>query len=79
MEVVRGGGTPRRVLAEGVANSFKDHHAQAQTVAEGPLVFRRRSVEGDLRIVDAIFEQYNLTTGILKLASKGLNLVIYYV
>ena len=75
MEVVHGGGTPRRVLIVGVAHSFKDHQTQAQAVAEGPLVFRRRSVESDLRIVDAIVEQDNLTTGMLELASKGLNLV----
>ena len=63
MEAVHGGGTLHHVLAEGVAHSFQDH--QAQTVAEGPLVLRRRSVEADLRIVDAIVEQYNLTTGML--------------
>ena len=74
MEVVHGGGTPRRVLVVGVAHSLQDHQTQAQTVAEGPLVFRRRSVEADLRIVDAVVEQDNLTTGMLELDSKGLNL-----
>ena len=74
MEVVHGGGTPRRVLVVGVAHSLQDHQPQSQAVAEGPLVLSRRSVEADLRIVDAIVEQDNLTTGMLELASKGLNL-----
>lgn len=74
MKFVHQGGAPCCVLVEVVAYTLQYHQSQAETVAEGTLLYRGWPIIAGLCVIHTFVEQHHLVAGLAKLAVKILDL-----